>query len=152
MPPGDGILALGWGKRLPVLLNAPRCKLGKRQIHPRSNGDAWQTLMPTTMSATEKATLRVSRSIACPLPTMRFSNVHRNKNRMQRESIARIARCNRRTGARLLRTQIDHHATGPIGGPVEAAERGFTMSSLFSSRGKVCLVLPASLVAEPSGL
>jgi hypothetical protein len=141
MPPGDGILALGWGKRLPVLLNAPRCKLGKRQIHPRSNGDAWQTLMPTTMSA-----------IACPLPTIRFSNVHRNKNRMQRESIARIARCNRRTGARLLRTQIDHHATGPIGGPVEAAERGFTMSSLFSSRGKVCLVLPASLVAEPSGL
>jgi hypothetical protein len=88
MSPSDREPASEWGQRLPALMNAPRCKPGKRRNHPHSNGDAWQTPMPTTMSAAEKATLRVSRSIACHYDTMDLSNVHRNQKRMQREYLA----------------------------------------------------------------
>jgi hypothetical protein len=64
MSPSVEIPAWGWGRRLLALLNAPQCKPGKRQTHSHSNDDAWQTLMRTTMSATEKAKLFVLRSTA----------------------------------------------------------------------------------------
>ena len=81
-----------WGKRLLATLNAPQCKPGNWRTHPDSNGDARQTLTPTTRSTVEKATLSVSRSTACPLPHDAFPRIYTETRTECNESVSKVHR------------------------------------------------------------